>query len=82
MEAMLGFLTSLGTGWFVGIGAAMLPFLLPNKLVFKIGYGFGKIITTFLRQKVGKPGEAVEKYFQGTVGSFVNGLNAGLDSDE
>jgi len=77
-----GIIGSLGSGWWIGIGVAALPFLLPNKVVFRVGQGLGRIITTFLRQKVGRPGEAVEKYFQGTVGSFVNGLNAGLDSDD
>jgi hypothetical protein len=76
------FIKNLGIDWVVGIGVAILPFILPNKLLFKLGYALGKILTTVLRQKVGKSGEAVEKYFQGTVGSFVNGLNAGLDSDD
>jgi len=64
------------------IAVVVLPFLAPNKLVESVSYTAGKFITTILRQKTGKSGESVEKYFQGTLDAALRGLNAGLDSDD
>ena len=64
------------------IAVFILPFLMPNAWLEKIGYGIGKFFTTVLRQKAGKQGEQVEKWFQLTLSSFINGLNRGLDSDD
>lgn len=61
---------------------ALLPFIMPNKWVRGVCFGVGKVLSKVLRQKVGKSGEAVERYFQGTVAAAVDGLNAGLDEDD
>lgn len=60
----------------------VLPFVLPNKVVRSAGYALGSVLTTFLRQRIGKSGEEVEKWFQGTLSAFMGGLNDGLDKDD
>tara|TARA_Y100000034_G_C6645617_1_gene282388 strand:+ start:165 stop:413 length:249 start_codon:yes stop_codon:yes gene_type:complete len=78
--AVLGFILS-GKG--VAIVMAVLPFILPNKVVSGAGRALGKILSAVLCQKCGKgPGEKVEKWFQGTVMAFISGLNEGLDADD
>lgn len=82
MDMIVGFVTG-NAGAMVAIGVAALPFLLPNKAVEKGCFALGKVISTVLRQKVGKaPGEKVERYFQGTLSHAIKGLNDGLDFDD
>jgi hypothetical protein len=82
METILGFV--LGNKLIVGnIAVAILPFLLPNAWLEGICYKIGRVMSIFLRQKVGKgPGETIETNFQGTVSAALNGLTRGLDEDD
>ena len=81
MEFLSAILSSITGNW-ISIICVCLPFVLPNKIVKACGLTLGTTLTTVLRQKVGKPGEEVEKWFQGTLAAFMSGLNDGLDSDD
>jgi len=60
----------------------MVPFILPNSWLDRIGYAIGKVCTKVLRQKVGRRSEKWESWFQGTMAAFIGGINRGLDSDD
>lgn len=67
----------------VQVGLVVVPFLLPNEAVKKIGYGAGSFLSGVMGQKLGKSnGQKVEGYFRGTVDSFVAGLEEGMASDD
>lgn len=66
----------------VELGIVAVPFLLPNQVVEKVGYATGKVLSTVLRQKIGKDNTLkVEGYIKGTVSHFVEGLTNGMDSE-
>lgn len=59
------------------------PFVLPNQLVYKAGYGAGRAASLLLRQKAGKrTGERVEGYLQGSLSALTGGVNDGMDLDD
>ena len=66
----------------IAIVLAVLPFVLPNDVIYGFGFAIGKVCTRFLRQRIGPSGEAIESYFQGTLAAFTVGINDGLDSDD
>lgn len=82
----MDFITGLWSstpGWGVGLVLAATPFFMPNSVLHGAGKTLGALISTTLRQKVGKgPGEKVERYFQGTLAAFLDGLNEGMDADD
>lgn len=77
-------------GWAISIITAaglpivlqLLALFLPNKTVKTVGYAWGKFVTVFFRQKIGKNWETVEKTAQGTLSAFCEGLYEGLDFDD
>ena len=75
------FVKELLLGNYVTAGILVAPFVLPNVLVEKTFYSLGRTLSFFLRQKIGRQGEKVEGYFQGTVNAMILGLNTGLDED-
>ncbi len=85
ISAISGFSLHSGSGMVLlaEVLLVILPFFLPNAWVMKVGRAAGRALSIFLRQKIGvSPGEKVERYFQGTVAAFVDGLNEGLDVDD
>lgn len=76
------FVRELIAGNYITAGLLVAPFVLPNAAVRKVGLGLGRSLSLVLRQKIGKSGEAVEGYFQGSINALVQGLNEGLDADD
>lgn len=72
---LIGMLAGPVAAWIFGI-------VLPNGAVKAVGVGVGKVCTVFLRQRIGKNWEPVEKHLQGTISSFIAGLYEGLDFDD
>ena len=82
MTTAVQFAKELVLGNYITAGLLVAPFVLPNVLVEKTFYSLGRTLSFFLRQKIGRQGEKVEGYFQGTVDAMVRGLNTGLDEDD
>ena len=69
-------------GNYVTTAAIALPFVAPNALVEKTFYGFGKALSTILRQKAGKDAEVrIEGYLTGTIDAITTGLKKGMTED-
>ena len=74
--------SSFIVGLAIPIVILILQFFLPNAVVKKHGKVWGKFLTTFFRQKIGRGWEEVERYWQGTISAFMAGLFEGLDFDD
>lgn len=69
----------------IGVPAVLFLFglLMKPERVRSWGYACGKVITTLLRQKIGKSaGEKIEGRFQSTINDFIGGLHEGMDFDD
>ena len=78
----LGLIKAALAGNWVAIALFVAPFVLPNKWLYGVGFAGGKIASAFLLQKIGRGGEKVERYLQGTLAAIVGGLTDGLDLDD
>ena len=72
------------------IGAVVVPLmlytfglLLPRERTYGFGYQAGRMLSSFGQRKIGiRKWEKIEDRIQSTVADFVNGVNAGLESDD
>jgi len=85
MEAIVEYLNMVKEiiqGNWITVVVMILPWFAPNKWVYATCRAGGKLASALLRQRIGKQGEKVEKWFQGTLDAAVRGLNDGLDADD
>lgn len=55
---------------------------LPNEKIAQFGFKIGTFLTTFGGLKMGKTWEKIEDFLINSVGVFMEGIKAGLNSDE
>ncbi len=57
--------------------------LLPRERTYGFGYWAGRMLSSFGQRKIGiRKWEKIEDRIQSTVADFINGVNAGLESDD
>jgi len=67
----------------VPLVAYLFGLLLPRKVTHGVGYKLGSLLSALGQKKVGKfAWEKVEDRIQSSVDDFVQGVQAGLDSDD
>ncbi|NQU05890.1 MAG: hypothetical protein HQ568_07340 [Calditrichaeota bacterium] len=61
----------------------MFGLLLPRERTYEFGYQAGRLLSSLGQRKIGvRKWEKIEDRIQSTAADFINGVNAGLESDD